>query len=241
MKRTFFAALLLLFPLCLGAQQSEDYKMYAANNGASMLLLRGRQGMEFPLPHNGTHFWYTPQFRSGTLYYNSKLYENVLLNIDAFNQELLVRDPNGITNILLSRNYVKWFEIEGRKFVNLQAMGYEDAPQGYFQLMYDGKSKLFFRIDKALERDVDGRLWESAGYQGNLKPGVFDIFVERKSYYVMTGDSDALIKIKNKNALLKVFKKYSKDIRKHLSSIDRYGSMSFETLAVEVLEYMEEK
>ena len=150
MKRTVFAALLLLFPLCLGAQQSEDYRMYAANNGASMLLLRGRQGMEFPLPHNGTHFWYTPQFRSGTLYYNSKLYENVLLNIDAFNQELLVRDPNGITNILLSRNYVKWFDIEGRKYVNLQAMGFGDAPEGYFQLMYDGRSKLYFRIDKAL-------------------------------------------------------------------------------------------
>lgn len=241
MKKALFAALALLIPLCLFAQQSEDYSRYAAKNGAGMLLLRGRQGMEFPISHNGTHFWYTPQFRSGTLYYNSKLYENVLLNVDAYNQELLVRDPNGITNILLSRNYVKWFEIEGRRYVNLQAAGVESAPEGYFQIMYDGKSKLYFRIDKALERDVDGRLWESAGYQGNLRSGVYDIFVEKKSYYIMAEGSDVLVKVKNKNALMKIFKKHSKEIRKHLSKIDRYGNMTFDNLAIEILEYMEGK
>ena len=239
MKRLFFVAALLLLSLSLHSQTAgEDYRLYASGNSTGMLVLRGRQGMKFPLPHNGTHYWYTPEFISGSLYYNKKEYDGVFLNIDAFNQELVIAEMHTRTNILLVREYVERFTIGDRKYVNLNACGCPSAPAGYFELVYDGSAKFYLRIDKTLETDMEEKRWASAGYQGNLRKGVHDIFIENRSYYYQ-GEDGTLVRISGRNALLKIYAQRRKDILRHMKAVGKQDVRDICEYAAEVLKYVE--
>lgn len=234
MKTQLLAVALLLFATEAFAQQSEDYRFYSVNSGSSMLLFRGRQGMTFSSPVSGTHFLHSPEFQKGCLRYNGKLYEEVLLNLDVFNHELLIRERNGITNIQLSRDYVEWFEMEGSRYENLRALGYENAPEGFFELLFDGSSRFFRRVDKEIQRDLEGSMWKSAGY-------VYDKFVEESSFYLIPAGSRQVSKVSRKNAVLKLFGKQRKELAAHMRRVDRDSAMDIETYVLELLRHMEEQ
>ena len=59
--------------------------------GPLSTLYRGKLPVQYPYQYNGTYYLEGKQFQRGSVYYNGKLDENVLVNLDACKQELQVK------------------------------------------------------------------------------------------------------------------------------------------------------
>ena len=79
--------LFLLTGVSVYAQRTEYQK--DAQNLAT--LFRGRLPVLYPYRYNGTYYLDTREFQPGSVWYNGKVYEDVLLNLNANQMELEVR------------------------------------------------------------------------------------------------------------------------------------------------------
>ncbi len=151
MKRnlTIIAALLLLMPACLHAQNYEETDTYLSRAGDHSILFRSRQAIRYNFPFVGTYYWYDEDFLKGGVMMDGKWYEGVLLNIDAFRQEILAVSETGGMAVTLPRGRVDYAVIDGIRFVNLRKQGY-DVPEGFYEVADDSAPVLYRRIDKKL-------------------------------------------------------------------------------------------
>ena len=128
-------------------------------------LYRGRYPLQYPFKFNGTFYQDDRIFSEGTLFYNGKVYENVLINIDAYKQEVHVFPPNSGSPVVLFREQTAWLEWKGKTFVNLRYAGIENAPAGFFELLRDGETPVFQLNKKTYRSTASNKNGESGiGY-----------------------------------------------------------------------------
>ena len=70
------------------------------------VLFRGKQEMRVEFVANGNPYWDQPAFVNGDIIFEDNLYRNVLLNISAWKQQALVKNPSSPQVVALSRAYV---------------------------------------------------------------------------------------------------------------------------------------
>ena len=159
------------FLICLSAGAQEEYLHDA---GALSALYRGETPVRYLFAYNGTYYMDSPEFQKGEVFYNGKLYSGILLNVDAVRQDLLIKpDGANLTPVVLSRRHVNWFSISGITYVNLRAIGFKDAPEGYFRVDADGDKPLFTQIRKYYK--------SQAGYHNGTPIGYDDPFYDENN------------------------------------------------------------
>ncbi|MBO6045422.1 MAG: hypothetical protein J6P69_06190, partial [Bacteroidales bacterium] len=143
--------------LCLGttvsAQEYEELERFSEEAGGMSMLFRGKQGMSYSFPYNGTYYWYIKDFLPGEVFYNGKLYPGAFINVNAHLQELLVKQNEDYLPVLVDTDHVDWFTMGGRRFVTRDYAGLPSLPEGFFEVLFDGRSKLYKRVDKFLRKD----------------------------------------------------------------------------------------
>lgn len=146
-------------------QESADFRDFMAAAGNNSVLFCGKLATDYSgLKYNGTYFWSSPQFRGGDVCYNGKVYQNVLMNIDAVRQELLVKQAEGAPAIVADIDFVPYFRIGSETYVNLRAIGQEDAPEGYFLQLGSGDGTVYYRVDKRFCNDTEYANGKLIGY-----------------------------------------------------------------------------
>lgn len=137
-------------------------------------LFRGRAASEYNFPYNGNFFWSTPEFRPGTVRFDGVTYNGVMLNINAHTGDLMVRESEFSTPVVPERSQVAWFEIDGLLYVNLRDAGIEDAPEGFFAVLQDGRSTYYWQRTKLFVREpgnhngVRGIGYDDPRYRENI-------------------------------------------------------------------------
>ena len=205
---------ILLTAFCLSATlvwaqkidpETEKYREEAKELST---LYRGR----IPSPNlyrfNGTYFAYKKAFSIGDIFYNGKEYHGVILNLDANNQELLVRPSQIAATCILSRDQVAWFTMDGSYYMNLQYLGINNAPEGYFELVKDGKTPLFRLRRKVFRTDTNPR--NNPDMDGNFDPSIVNSYEAKETYYLL------------ENGNLKSLK--PRAVRKHLREAQDKGA-----------------
>ena len=141
----------------------------------------------YPFKYNGTYYWQSKEFSPADIFYNGKYYKNVLVNIDANTRNLLVISDLNTLPITLNRDQVVFFRWKGSQFVNLQYLGYPEAPDGFFELVKDGSIPVFRQIIKVFRsstRNVNGN--NGIGYEDPAyNPAVVDYFEKNESFYAI--------------------------------------------------------
>ncbi len=186
MKRLLPLALSLLVAVPAGAQDKE-LSGYLQDAGSQATLFRGRLQNKYPFKYNGTFFLETRKFQEGEVMYNGKYYNHIFLNLDAYAQELVVRPDAMSAGIILYRDQVSWFGMDGKRFVNLRYMGYSSAPEGYFEVVRDGEKPLLLQTYKRF-RSQTGNVATSKEIlelDGNYNPAVVTYFVKEERYYTL--------------------------------------------------------
>jgi len=185
--------LLCLFLLCLAgkavAQSSHEYSLFMDAAGNQAILFRGHQALSYAnVRFNGHYYWETTMFRNGCVMLDGRRYDDILLNIDACDDQLLACDVQGSPAVILNRDDVEWFDIDGVHFVNLLREGkYENAEEGFYAVMKEGGDPIFLKVDKNLRSSTDNLNGvDGIGYDDpNYRTDVLASFVILRKYYVV--------------------------------------------------------
>jgi hypothetical protein len=187
-----FAALLLLALAPLKAQDQISYQKQA---GALSTLYRGALPSElYPYKYNGTYFLESPTFVKGNLFYNGKYYYDILLNLDAAKQELLVKGNENLAPVVLSGKMVNFFTMNGKFYVNLNAIGFPNAPRGYYQLIRDGEKPILSLVEKKYKSQAGYHNGQEIGYDDPYYDrDVPDYFLRKETFYTLKNGNIARI------------------------------------------------
>ena len=173
--------------LCLGANAQSFVNLEVAEGEAS--LFRGPLPKTYPFKYNGTYFWSRNGFYKGDVFYNGKRYDGVFLNFDAYRNELLVCVTEQSTPIAVFVDQVAWFTMEEQRFLNLRYLGHQDAPNGIFEVIRDGKTPLLRKVRKLLYSDGNNHNGNPIGYQDpKYDVSVNSYFKILETFYVLDGD-----------------------------------------------------
>ena len=227
----------ILFPAQAAAQ--DDYSLFSERAGNASLLYRGNKAFQYILRFNGTYYWHTPVFIPGDVVYNGKRYSDILLNIDASRQDLVLRLADGVSAKVLERDHVRECTFGGRHFLNLQNLYGEAAPSGYWEVLYDGRSKIVRRVVKTLENDMEGNKRGQTHFEGEYRPHVFQTFTYSETYCYVSEDGK-VIPLKRRRDLLRLIDKTQRrEVRRHIRSLETTGMLPFDTYCVEGIKYLE--
>lgn len=191
-KHLILSLLLAAVSLSAAAQGDYERKLYKEAAGYQAVLYRGRQATSYThINYNGHYFWLWPQFFEGSVSLNGKQYDDVLLNIDACEQQLLTKAFETGPAIIIPRDEVTTFSIGESMFVNLRnAYPGLDAADGFYQIMRDGVEPLFMRVDKMIRTSPDSANGEQGiGYvDPEYKDGVLTAFIISRKYFILRGN-----------------------------------------------------
>lgn len=245
MKKTKIL-LLILFLLLPGRAmlraQSEDETFFRQEAGSASILYRGHQAFGYSIRYNGYYWWTAPEFLTGDVLYNGKLYHGLELNVDAARQELLVHNPVGQGSKVLSREFVDWFTLDGQHFVNLQALAGPEAPSGYWEVLYDGKALFLRQITKTLLSDHNGAKRQMIGAGEPYDLRIHETFV-RDVAYCLLSETGQLVPVRSKGQIRNLFPAQRKEIRRHIVGLEKRfdRNLTLEEYGMEVLKYVESR
>ena len=190
MKRylVLLAALLLVFPLARAQQGSGDPRA---------MIFRGKLVAPYTFLYNGNYFWdHDPEYTPGDIFYNGRRYEDVLLNIDAFTDQLTVRPGRQYAPVYADRDQVVWFTRKGHLFVNLRYLGVAEALPGFYQLLHDGAEPLFRRVEKEFQSNPGEKNGEVIGFTDpDYRTDVITYFAYKEEFYLLV--DGALVRLRN--------------------------------------------
>ena len=190
------SAILFLLPSLWGidALRAQEYGSFMEEAGLSSVLYRGRVALRYPFAFNGTVYWSGPEFKTGSLVFNSKRYEGVLLNVNANLHEVQVRWSASSPAVALSPSMVESLSFDSMVFENMYSNPVPGIPQGYYQLLYKGRNHtLYKRVDRNYSDGIDAVdrfLYEHP----DANPKVRRIFEPKYSFYIVTDGKGTLVK-----------------------------------------------
>ena len=202
MKRTLFSVLAsALFILTVNPSAAQDYGerddfIREASNRS--VLYRGRQAIRYNFGFDGTFFWESPEFEEGSITLDGKVYDGVLVNVDAFAGEVQLMPPGGRTAIVPAREHVDGATMGETKFVNMLKKGYGVAP-GFYEAIFEGDGFTVYRlVKKALLSDLSAAA--STGYARDYFETKESFFVEKDGLLVPVGKRKAMRLVANPTA-----------------------------------------
>ncbi len=210
-RRTLLLLLLLFAPLMASAQ--DDALLFREAAAKESLLYRGRKVLEYKFPYNGTYYWSTPAFESGEVFYNGKRYTCDALNIDAAQQELIVRSQDGLFSVLLNRDHVKWFTLGGKKYINAQLMlENPDFPEGFFEVLYEGRVLALKQVVKTLDKTNTPEMVDTGTPGVPILANVFEVFKQKVSCYFVDEDG-SFKRIVRRGDIYKIYRQHRRTLR----------------------------
>ena len=195
----------------LQAQDELDIFQQAA--GDVSVLFRGKQATRYTLAYNGNPYWDRPDFHSGDIVFEGNLYRNLLLNIDAREQRVLVQKFSGIAAVSLTPEDTPSFTIGDRHFVGIGPG--KALPEGFYEVFGTGEEQVYKHVEKVLSEAVADMNGSAIGYDDpNYRSDVYRYFAIRTSYFFRNAQGE-FSRIRNRGALLRKFPADSrKEIRK---------------------------
>lgn len=230
-------ASLSLSAVCL-AQESAEYRQFADSSGYLATIYRGPEARKYNFAYNGTPFWFSPDFQNGDLRYNGKTYHDITMNVDAYDGDLLLRPAGGITSVVAVKEFVEWFTLNGRMFVNLKSDPSGLADGYYWKVCSTGDVVFYCRVEKTRDTDISVNS-DMIGYKDpNIRSYIHEYFKFNQNCYLVKGNEKA-IPIRNKGALLKQFKQRKNELKKNVyaAPADTFGA-NLTNYAAAVFKYL---
>ena len=155
-KRILISVFACSLSLCIHAQDRDYLQgrefLRDAESGAA--IFRGRQATRYNIMYEGTYFWASPDFVIGKVMFDKRVYDGLIVNIDAVSQEVLVYPPGAVTAIVIERDHIDWVEMDGTKYVNLSRKGYP-VEDGFYEVVHESQEGTVYRhIRKTVSLDL---------------------------------------------------------------------------------------
>ncbi len=171
---------ILSFSMAASFAVAQDYierRSFIEEASDRSILYRGRQAVRYNINFDGTPFWESPDFVEGSITLDGRLYEGVMVNVDAFAGEVQLLPPGARSPIVPAKEHVDGARMGDVKLVNLAKKGYGVAPS-FYEVVYEGDFIVYRLVKKALLSDLSSAA--STGYSKE--------YFETKSLYFLEKD-----------------------------------------------------
>ncbi len=121
----------------------------------SLTLYNGRQFYGYSLSIEGSAFYQSTEWKTGSVFYDGNLYHNVEMMYDLYRDELIVKHPVGIP-LLLFRERVKEFTLAGQTFEYLESDPTHVISNGFYHRIAKGRAVVYVKRKKNLEEKING-------------------------------------------------------------------------------------
>ena len=198
MKQTLFlllsSAVIFLSAFSAVAQEYRERTDFIDDSSNRSILYRGRQAIRYNINYRGTYFWESPEFVDGSITLDGRLYDGVLVNIDAFAGEVQLLPPGARTAVVPAREHVDGATMGDRKFVNLLKKGYDVAP-GFYEIVREDDFIVYRLVKKALLSDLTNSA--STGYSQEYFEDKIQYFFEKDGFLYPIGKRKAAKLVSN--------------------------------------------
>jgi hypothetical protein len=188
----FYPLFLLSILISSEIEVSASSGVYVIQDTVSekQVLYNGRIWRNLYYSIKGNPFLFSDKFLNGSVIMNGKLFQNLKLRYDIFNDEVMIITGNN--NILqLNKDMVEGFtmEYENRscEFSKIESESIKNLT-GYTGVLYKGKTNLIVKYSKELARSDDGKIYDS--------------FLQVNKIFVLKGDT--INQIKGKKDLIRL-------------------------------------
>ena len=192
--RSILTGLLLLSPLAcycqvakidtsfLAQSKTKSIALYAATILDQSRLFNGSDYIVY-IPRDEEHPYYgSDDWTTGSVVYWEELYENVSLLFDLSIDQVIVEHDRG-SPVRLIPEKVQRFTILGHTFVRLLKDDKNKLSDGFYDQLYNGKSKVYARFSKAYRETLQA-------------PNVIPSFDESVRYYIVKDGNFHVVKTK---------------------------------------------
>ena len=183
-------------------------------------LINGSEYAEPRYNEDQFPFYQQVDWLPGEVTYNNEHYSEVSLMYDLSTDNLVAENPVNGQEIQLVKSRVASFSLNDDQFIQVRRQDLAGLPQeGFYQVLYDGKSTVLVRHVKAFEEKIENNQ-------------VVFYYVDKKRIYVRTGDS--YVRVAKKGDILKMFGDNKDEVRgymrKNRIKVSRRDPRSFSTL-----------
>lgn len=150
----------------------------------------------------GHPYYFNDDWEEGFVHYDGQLYEHVLLRYNILEDNILIDHAQSHATIKLNIEKIKYFGINNHTFVWLESDHANTIEEGFYDLLYSDKSKVFSRRYKTTIDIAEEKVME-VKFVDKIKL----FLVKDDKYYAIT----------NKNTALNAFGESKSQMKKFLS------------------------
>ncbi|MEJ0033464.1 MAG: hypothetical protein WDO15_25405 [Bacteroidota bacterium] len=170
---------------------------YSNSISAQSHLYNGSAYTEY-ISQNEENPYFIDEWIEGSVVYDEEFHDNVPLLYDISIDRIVVDNQFSIKKVLLVFEKVSDFTIQGHHFVMMKNTPLQ---VGYYELAYDGSSKVYVRHRKALQSKV-------------VDYSVVNLFEEKKIYYIYK--NGAFYTVRGKRSVVKLLEDKKKELKKFI-------------------------
>jgi len=188
--------------LFLAAAKNNQVKLYTEYIGGQTRMNNGSEHRDY-LSRNDEHPYFgVDDWSFGTMIYDEEFYENVPLFYDLNRDKVITEHSiNGAKLELISEKIAR-FSLAGHTFQRLKRDESKIITEGFYDLLYDGKTKVFVKREKSLQQRVESN-------------DIIFNFEQKNRVYVFK--DGVYHPVRKKSTLLEVFKDKKPEVRAFLN------------------------
>jgi hypothetical protein len=181
----------------LAEAKKNAVQLYSQSLSAQSHLYNGSAYTEYR-SQNEENPYFIDEWLDGTIRYDGDLYENVPLLYDISKDKLITDHQYAVNKIELISERIEHFTIKNHLFVPLED---QKIAKGFYELAYDGPTKVYVRYQKALQSK-------------RVDYSIENLFEEKTSYYILKGTR--YISVKSKGSVLNALEDKKVELKKFI-------------------------
>jgi hypothetical protein len=208
-----FLVMLFLFNASrLQSQNSTStslYDWYDSKVGKENLdINKGRILLNYDKSIEGNNRFYFDKYYSGTVKFDNQIYNNILLNYDAYKDELIINPNNesGSDFIILTKEKIDYFSLNDKKYVNINYDDFKtpDYIKGFYEEKLIGANFILYIKNIKNRKDLI------------VGDKLFDDFNSSTIYYLKYNEQ--FYEINSKKSIVAILPEYKKMINEFYSN-----------------------
>lgn len=223
--------LALARPAPAQALASTAIQHYNASFIAHPQLINGPEYVDYARPYyarTGHQWLISPDLQPGGVYYNNQYFGDLTLNYDVVYDQVVLAHPTSSLKLRLVNENVRFFSINGRRFVRLLADSTDANVMrtGYHEVLVDGPVQVLARRAKRQQQLIQ------AGHKNIVFYGADRLFIQKAGSYHL---------VKRKGAVLRLFADRQAEVQRFVREQKlKFNKLRFEADVVQVARFYQQ-
>lgn len=193
-------------------QQKKLISLYNRYTDGNATIYNGSEYVDFTSRLEGDPFFAANDNPYGWISFEGIKYEPLFMQYDITRDEVIILFPDSISKVVLHNEFIDSFYLASHSFIRLRENQEQNLDiTGFYDLLYDGKVRLFARRVKTMEdvikSNAAGKVFYSSNHYYLFRSGLYYLIENKKDVFRFMGDKSHEIKLRMRQAHLKFHRK----------------------------------